>query len=196
MVLRSVRRRPNVAHVSDRTGQAGSGSGLRRLPTVPFDFSVTECEAVCESQFPAVHEDHPTRAWEVVFKTALVAPRLQRQLRTHGYNHARRWLDERPIPASAAMTMPTVVRACEAAMRRMPLHFSCLDRSLILWWLLGGDERAGIVLGVAPPSDHRSPPLFHAWVEVDGVVVNDAPDVAATYRPFVAVDALRPENFS
>ncbi len=89
------------------------------------------------------------REWEVVFKTALVAPRLQRQLRTHGYNHARRWLDARSDTGVGSDDVPTVVRACEAAMRRMPLHFSCLDRSLILWWLLGGDERAGIRLGVA-----------------------------------------------
>ena len=33
--------------------------------------------------------------------------------------------------------------------------------------------------------DHaREALLFHAWVEIDGLVVNDSPDVADRFAPF------------
>lgn len=59
----------------------------------------------------------------------------------------------------------------------------CLARSLVLWFLL---RRRGIdadlVIGAAPPAG--GPLAAHAWVEVDGVPVNDLPDVRARYGSF------------
>lgn len=58
---------------------------------------------------------------------------------------------------------------------------TCLPQSLLLWWFLrrhriGGDLRFGV---------HKTETRFdaHAWVEVDGVPVNDTEDVRERYKP-------------
>lgn len=44
-------------------------------------------------------------------------------------------------------------------------------------------------LRVGVDSTDAAEPLFHAWVEYGGQVVNDTPDVATQYNPFVgAID--------
>ncbi len=80
--------------------------------------------------------------------------------------------------------------AAEAALKRWPGSVTCLERSLVVWSLLGGGPEAVIKFGVAP-ADGR--PKFHAWVEHDGLVVNDELDVADHYAPFVA--AVPPVRF-
>lgn len=69
---------------------------------------------------------------------------------------------------------------------------TCLTRSLLLVWMLqrrgiGSDLRIGVSLndGVL---------AAHAWVECDGIPVNDQPDVAARFASFgdlVPLDAFR-----
>lgn len=59
---------------------------------------------------------------------------------------------------------------------------SCLDRSVFLWFVLrlrgiDGDLRIGI-----SPSDDAIE--GHAWVELDGIVLNDAEDVAKHFAVF------------
>ena len=63
-----------------------------------------------------------------------------------------------------------------------PYNGTCLDRSVFLWFLmrllhLDGDVRIGI-------NFDGSKVEGHAWVEFDGVVVNDAPDVANAFAVF------------
>jgi len=52
---------------------------------------------------------------------------------------------------------------------------TCLHRSLTLWALLRlqGIE-ARLIFGVHKPENHFE---AHAWVEYDGLVLNDSPDV-------------------
>ena len=60
---------------------------------------------------------------------------------------------------------------------------NCLTRSVVLWGLLRRRGMAGqLRLGVR--GGNGAGPLFHAWVEYDGAVINDAPDVAKLYAPF------------
>ncbi|MDJ0925947.1 MAG: lasso peptide biosynthesis B2 protein [Acidimicrobiia bacterium] len=60
---------------------------------------------------------------------------------------------------------------------------NCLSRSVVLWSLLRRRGLAGeIRLGVR--GGNGTTPLFHAWVEYDGAVINDVPDVAERYSPF------------
>jgi hypothetical protein len=59
----------------------------------------------------------------------------------------------------------------------------CLGRSLLLWYLLrrrGMD--AELVVGAKSPVDEAW--MAHAWVELDGLPVNDAPDVRRHYASF------------
>ena len=63
-----------------------------------------------------------------------------------------------------------------------PYGATCLDRSVFLWFLMsqrGLD--AGIRIGVAFEGNRLD---GHAWVELDGRVVNDKPDVADRFSVF------------
>lgn len=75
----------------------------------------------------------------------------------------------------------------EVAARRGPWPANCLQRSLVLWFLL---RRRGLPaelrIGVrrTPDTGTGGPLLFHAWVEQDGVVLNDAPDMRERFATF------------
>ena len=114
---------------------------------------------------------------------------VKRRLRRDGYQQTLEQLTRasgEPIPAGVERRW---AMAAEAAMKRWPGGTSCLERSLVIWWLLGGAP-AEIRFGVAPGEDR---PTFHAWVETGGLVVNDDPDIADRYAPFEA--AVPPTRF-
>lgn len=75
-----------------------------------------------------------------------------------------------------------------------PYSANCLERSLALWWLLG---RCGIPseirFGVRPAPEDGSPD-FHSWVENEGVVLNDRPDIATEFIPFDQPIGRLPKN--
>ena len=59
---------------------------------------------------------------------------------------------------------------------------SCLDRSVFLWFMLrqrGLDP--ALRIGIARDGDAID---GHAWVEIHGTVVNDAPDIADQFAVF------------
>ena len=74
----------------------------------------------------------------------------------------------------------TLVLAVESAARVW--HANCLRRSVTLWWMM---RRRGLdpQLRIGVRSTDQTP-AFHAWLELDGRVLNDADDVAAHYTPF------------
>lgn len=69
------------------------------------------------------------------------------------------------------------------AARHGPVPVTCLPRSLVLWWLL---RRRGIEtdlrIGVRRGKDHGFE--AHAWVEYQGIPVNDKRDVQQEFTPF------------
>jgi hypothetical protein len=70
----------------------------------------------------------------------------------------------------------------DAAAREGLHRGTCLERSLVLWWLLRRKQvPAQICLGA-----RKTASLFeaHAWVEVDGRVINDTGEVHNHYAPF------------
>ena len=68
------------------------------------------------------------------------------------------------------------------AARYVPGGASCLVRSLALLGLL---RRHGVAAELRVGIGRTAPQLeAHAWVEIDGVPVNDAADVATRYPPF------------
>ena len=59
---------------------------------------------------------------------------------------------------------------------------NCLQRSMTLWWMLRRrGQAADLRIGVRSEPER---PAFHAWVEQNGVVLNDSPDVADRFAPF------------
>ena len=75
-----------------------------------------------------------------------------------------------------------IARLEDGAARHLVLRTNCLERSLVLCWLLerraiGGQLRIG-----ARKQDGRFE--AHAWVEVDGSVLNDPYEPHLHFAPF------------
>lgn len=87
-----------------------------------------------------------------------------------------------PAPiAEASATIARLARAVDIAAHNTWPRPTCLSRSLALWRMLAAEGVPAVVrLGVSRPGDGFE---AHAWVEVGGLVVNDAPDVASRFRP-------------
>jgi hypothetical protein len=70
----------------------------------------------------------------------------------------------------------------DLAARNMFFRTNCLERSLALQWLL---RRRGIATNLRIGA-RRESELFeaHAWIELDGVVLNDAEEAHLHFAPF------------
>ena len=102
-----------------------------------------------------------------------------------GLQRFQAWLDRSPIARRAPLTQPEAA-ALGVAVNLAANHIlgpaSCLTRSLLLRWLLrrygtASDLRIGVCFqeGVF---------AAHAWVEKDGIPVNDSPEVVAHFAAF------------
>jgi Transglutaminase-like superfamily len=125
---------------------------------------------------------------QAIVTALVILPRVALRLRRHGYIATRAWLATRPR-RPLGRDRQLLLGRTDRAMRRMPWRPRCLERSLVVWWLAG--EAASIRLGVAPAKG-GSPRRFHAWVEEDGVVLNDHPDVASHFLPIRLSDSEAP----
>ena len=112
-----------------------------------------------------------------VFLASLVLlPCTSVLLRLRGYAVAQRLAAYFPALCCPDLSPAVTARMVDAAGSLSGA--SCLPRSLVLWGLLRA-RGAVIRLGVA-----QSPPkgiAAHAWVELDGCPINDAPDVTERY---------------
>ena len=72
-------------------------------------------------------------------------------------------------------------RLARIAGRYVPTNGSCLRQSLLVWWLL---RRKGVPAELRIGVRTQEGFTAHAWVEVDGQPVNDAPDVGERFAPF------------
>lgn len=75
-----------------------------------------------------------------------------------------------------------IARMVAAAAREGIFQGRCLEKSLVLWFLLSRKRiPAELRIGV-----RKSDKGFeaHAWVEVQGIIVNDAEDLVQNYVPF------------
>lgn len=93
-----------------------------------------------------------------------------------------------PLPAAAVARARDLARTLALVCRFGPWAPRCLLRSLALGWFLA---RAGIpfdlrigVGGNSVAATRDGDFQAHAWVEVDGIVINDRPDIAERCRPF------------
>jgi hypothetical protein len=130
-------------------------------------------------------------------------------LRLLGFNRCyaglRRLVRPRPViePAPNMLRAYRIARLVRLANGRLPPKANCLQRSLVLWTLLrrhgvDSDLRIGVRkerLPFAPPAANaRLQDLVrlqpdahfeaHAWVEWQGVVLNDTPTVRQRYAAF------------
>ena len=93
-----------------------------------------------------------------------------------------------PPPVGGILTIRDIQAFGESvniAARLTPFPATCLTRSLLLNWMLQrrgvhSDLRIGVHLA-------RGTLFAHAWVECDGVPVNDRAEIATEFAPFAEV---------
>jgi len=84
-------------------------------------------------------------------------------------------------------------RMLAAAARRSVPRPNCLHNSLVLWWLL---RRQGMESELHLGGRKQNGRLeAHAWVEVDGQVLNEAGDVRERFTPFERAGAPGKASF-
>ena len=116
-------------------------------------------------------------------------------LRVLGLPRFQAWLLKGPARSALSLTLPVIKALGEAvniAARHSPFPATCLTRSLLLGWLL---RRRGVqsqlCIGVRLTQGALN---AHAWVECEGVPVNDRPDVGAQFASFgdlIPLDAFQ-----
>ena len=98
------------------------------------------------------------------------------------------WLT--PDPESAGVLQESariasareVARILEATSRHLIFHASCLEQSLVLWWLLA---RRGIPADLRIGARKEAGRFeAHAWVELGSVVLNDSGEAHLHFAPF------------
>jgi hypothetical protein len=122
----------------------------------------------------------------VFLQSIILLPWFALGLRTFGFARLHKSLLLRhhsapsvPIPLAEIEALAQAVRL---AASQSPFAVSCLVRSLLLCWLLQRRQVAShLRIGVRLEGAVLH---AHAWVECDGVPVNDAHDVAARFAAF------------
>jgi hypothetical protein len=103
-------------------------------------------------------------------------------------------LHRQPRPGAAQPALDELKRTgalVNAAAHRILGPDNCLTRSLYLWWLLRRrGVRCELRIGVRMVDGALE---AHAWVEHDGIPVNDRDDVGETFGAFD--DAVSPSRF-
>jgi hypothetical protein len=123
--------------------------------------------------------------WRMLITASLLLPVIDIGLRIWGFRRVYAAMGRlSPGPAGSAHSLSDadidrLVRMVNVAANRGVVRVTCLRRSLAVWWLL---RRRGVAseirIGV-----RREQGLFmaHAWVERDGLVLNDRADIAQSF---------------
>ncbi|HYN77928.1 MAG TPA: lasso peptide biosynthesis B2 protein [Lamprocystis sp. (in: g-proteobacteria)] len=122
---------------------------------------------------------------EILVRAGLRLTAVELSLRWFGVGSTQCWLLSRPtlppVAGEPAVWAADLTWVVAAVARWSPLRPACLSRSLTLWSLLReAGIRSRVCLGA------RQGPaglLAHAWVELDGRVLNDNPSVARRFTP-------------
>jgi len=130
---------------------------------------------------------------KLVFRAMAFLPLTEFGLRVMGFRRWKRLVEhfsppvprrQIPEPATQLEMAERITRAARSAERHGPGTPNCLERSLTLWWLLRREAIEGELHIGARKSESRFE--AHAWVELDGVVLNDSPNVHKHYERFDA----------
>ena len=127
--------------------------------------------------------------------TLIAAPLVKMLLRVRGYARTVRFLTRiSRSPAAGLGEAVADARVAQGVIRRFPFDLTCLERSLVVWWLVGGSDVAQVRFGVAPARGGGTP-SFHAWVQVAGTILEDVNEGGAVYLPFTPVQPVKPGSF-
>ena len=147
------------------------------------------------SRYVSIYRALPAREQKVLLVSLVLLPLFWLGLRLAGLQRFQAWLDRSPIARRAPLSQPEAA-ALGVAVNRAANHVfgpaTCLTRSLLLRWLLRrygttSDLRIGVRF-------EEGELAAHAWVEKDGIPLNDRPEVVARYAAFD--QPVAPEMFS
>ena len=132
--------------------------------------------------------ERPARG--LFLRAAVLLPLISLSLRLRGFRETQAFLlkflstSNNEADSSAPGRVVLTVRMVRAAARHGVGHPTCLEESLALWWLLG---RQGIAselrIGVRKQDEKFE---AHAWVEREGMAVNEP---QALHEHYAAFDA-------
>ena len=113
----------------------------------------------------------------------LLLPLVDIGLRLFSWQRCHRWAErwaKRSQAAGRSLPPPhRIAWLVERAAQHCPWPATCLRRSLLLWaFLLRSGVASELRLGFRNPGGQFE---AHAWVECNGVPLNDAPDVRTRY---------------
>ena len=140
------------------------------------------------------------RPAQLLFLRALaMLPLVSLSLRLRGFQPTQSTLQKTLSPSitpmradSAGQRVSLAARMVQAADRHGLVHPSCLAKSLTLWWLLG---RQGISsrlrIGIRKENGKLE---AHAWVEREGIALNEPEEQHHHYAAFDAALGSLPED--
>ncbi len=123
-------------------------------------------------------------------RAAVLLPLVGASLRLRGYNRTQEWLQARlgrrnpalPRTTGSKDIVGTTCRLVRAAVHHGMPGASCLEASLTLWYLLRLQGiSASVRIGVRK---HMNLFEAHAWVEHEGVALNQSEEVHRHFAPF------------
>ena len=133
-------------------------------------------------------------------RAAVLLPLIFLSLRIRGFRATQRSLQNFSFPSKAGKWLPKNVTDGQqvamavrlvnaAAVRHGWGRPTCLEKSLALWWLL---RQVGIASSVRIGTRKAAGKLeAHAWVECEGVALNEP---AGEHRHYAAFDAAFPQQ--
>ena len=147
------------------------------------------------SRYVSTYRALPVREQKVLLESLALLPLFWLGLRLAGLQRFQAWLDRSSVARRAPLTQAEAA-ALGVAVNRAANHIlgtaSCLTRSLLLRWLLRrfgtvSDLRIGVCF-------EQGKLIAHAWVEIDGIPMNDRPEAVARFAAFD--QPVAPELFS
>ena len=128
-------------------------------------------------------------ARRIFWRAVALLPMVRISLRSRGYKKTQEWLEWRlqdgDTPDRAGDHAAGIEKTCR--MVRAAAHYgignsSCLDESLVLWYLLRRqDVAASLRIGVRKENEEFA---AHAWVEHEGVALNQKEELHRHYAAF------------
>jgi hypothetical protein len=138
------------------------------------------------------------RARVVFLRAAALLPLISASLHFRGFRRTHATLQKRVSSlkaVSAAQSMGVALlaaRMVRAAARHGFGHPTCLEESLALWWLLGRQGiSSALRIGVRKSGGRFE---AHAWVEFEGVALNEPEAMHEHYAAFDAALASMPQG--
>jgi hypothetical protein len=129
------------------------------------------------------------QARRTFLRAMLALPLVSQSLRWRGFRATQQSLQRRNAPGSKSnnsenQNLEMTVRMVRAAVRHSLGHPSCLEESLTLWWMLARQGISSEVrIGIRKQAENFE---AHAWVERDGVALNEPEAKHRHYAAFAS----------